>query len=138
MKNILLAFVTMVLLANISCITQPQRTYSKKEIKHEERDVVCKEIRLADSKQHEIIGYLEESTIVFSGNPTPKKICYIMDASLRLSGFFMENGSTYQYDFKGNPVKKGEFTLENAIRNILGFQGAFYFQNFESELFIDR
>jgi hypothetical protein len=138
MKKMLLVFTAIVLLVNISCITKSQRIGPKKEIKHEERDLVCKEIRMADSKQHEIVGYLEESTIVFSGNPVPKKICYIMDASLRLAGFFMENGATYHYDSKGNPVKRGDFALENAIRSVLGFQGAFYLQKLEPEPFIDK
>lgn len=138
MKRLFLIFVPMVLLVNISCIASQPAKYSKPQIKHEEREVVCKEIRLADSSQHEIMGYLEESTLVFSGNPNPAKIYYIMNSSLRLEGFFMETGATYQYDSKGNPMKMGEFTLEEAIKHVLGFKGAFYFQNFEPALFIGK
>ncbi|MEK7449251.1 MAG: hypothetical protein AAB019_07175 [Planctomycetota bacterium] len=76
------------------------------------------------------VGYLEEAVITYS-NSKVKRIFYIYDSFFLRRGFVLDNGSAYRYDEKGVPVKLADYTIEPAVRAVLGYDGPIYFEDFK-------
>ena len=109
----------------------------KDKVVHELTGMDYREIRLADSDDHKLVGYMEISFVEFEKSNRSTQIYYIKDTFFNQKGFFTPNGITYKYDSSGKPVKIGEYSIDVAINKLLDFRGKVLFKKFEGSYIIE-
>lgn len=135
MKKICLFIVLVSLLAG--CLMPSADRGRKNNDKPHLDDLAYLEIWKSDIPKHQLVGYVEESTISFPGSFRPSTIYYIKDKFFKALGFVTETGDAYSYPAQGNPVKIGDFTLEVAARRLLNLTGVIYFKKLEPSIVVE-
>lgn len=134
--NKICLFIAIALLS-AGCIMRSAGQMGKDTVAPQLKDLAYLEIWRSAVPQHELVGYVEESTISFPGSLSPSTIYYVKDKFFKPLGFVTESGETYRYDTRGNSEKIGDFTLEIAARRFLNLTGIIYFKKLEPPVIVE-
>lgn len=134
--NKIYLFIAIALLS-AGCIIQSADQTEKTKPEPRVNDLTYLEIWKTGTPQHELVGYVEESTISFPGSRKPFTIYYVKDKFFKPLGFVTESGESYRYTDRGAYVKIGDFTLEMASRRLLNLTGIVYFKRLEPSVVLE-